>query len=60
MFESCKRILDTWKSFSSFCALDMAATWAGPGLFSLAVTDIMDLRHQSSAMCGYVESGLMK
>ena len=33
IFEYCKRILDTWKSFCYFWALDMAPTWAGPGLF---------------------------
>ena len=32
-FDYCKRILDTWKSFCYFWALDMAPTWAGPGLF---------------------------
>ena len=33
IFDFCKRILDTWKSFCYFWALDMAPTWAGPGLF---------------------------
>ena len=33
IFEYCKRVLDTWKSFCYFWALDMAPTWAGPGLF---------------------------
>ena len=38
IFEYCKRILDTWKSFCYFWALDMAPTWAGPGLlFILSV-----------------------
>ena len=25
--------MDTWKSFCYFWALDMAPTWAGPGLY---------------------------
>ena len=33
ILEYCKRVLDTWKSFCYFWALDMAPTWAGPGLF---------------------------
>ena len=33
IFEYCKRVLDTWKSFCYIWALDMAPTWAGPGLF---------------------------
>ena len=36
IFEYCKRILDTWKSFCYFWALDMAPTWAGPGLLSFS------------------------
>ena len=32
-----KRILDTLKSFCYFWALDMAPTWAVPGLFLLEV-----------------------
>ena len=32
IFEYCKRVLDTGKSFCYFWALDMAPTWAGPGL----------------------------
>ena len=35
IFNYCKRILDTWKSFCYFWELDMAPTWAGPGLLML-------------------------
>ena len=38
IFEYCKRVLDTWKSFCYFWALDMAPTWAGPGLFKTKTT----------------------
>ena len=33
IFDFCKRILDTWKSFCYFWALDMAPTWAVPACF---------------------------
>ena len=38
IFEYCKRILDTYKSFCYFWALDMAPTWAGRGLLCFNVT----------------------
>ena len=36
-FDYCKRILGTWKSFCYFWALDMAPTWAGPGLLNFHI-----------------------
>ena len=35
-FGYCKRILDTLKTFCYFWALDMAPTWAGPGLLFIS------------------------
>ena len=43
IFEYCKRVLDTWKSFCYFWALDMAPTWAGPGLFKYYPTIFLKL-----------------
>ena len=45
-FEYCKRVLDTWKSFCYFWALDMAPTWADPGLFSISAIGDMILKSQ--------------
>ena len=56
IFDFCKRILDTWKSFCYFWALDMAPTWAGPGLlewtkrFVVSMESVLESFHMMFAM----------
>ena len=56
IFEYCKRVLDTWKSFCYFWALDMAPTWAGPGLFFLPFKKIIAFRTFTASLSQLVLS----
>ena len=56
IFDYCKRILDTWKSFCYFWALDMAPTWAGPGLLIV----ISEYRFRRKSLYTSIVAGTVK